>query len=137
MVQWLQDAAASGRISGHQTATYYAPLGEHRRRTLNAAPSASNAQEQTPTHTFGPIDPAEIDAGARVMRREFWLAMSSEENPIHPALHSMRTGALVPLALASLVLGSRGPLVRFFEVSWCRFDISIGSQRLISCDADP
>jgi hypothetical protein len=42
---------------------------------------------------------------------------------------------LVPLALASLVLGSRGPLVGFFEVSCCRFKISIRRLEAHSRDA--
>jgi hypothetical protein len=36
-----------------------------------------------------------------------------------------QTAAFSSLALASLVLGSRGSFTRFFEISCCRFEISI------------
>jgi hypothetical protein len=78
------------------------------------------------TQKYGDPGPAKIDGPVSEIRDDF-RTWTHEEGTSHSALYSAHTQEhLVPLALASLGLGSCRPLVGLFKSSSTAFQIEMG-----------
>jgi hypothetical protein len=79
--------------------------------------------EKAPAPYMGPRGLGQQRAPACRSTRQVSAPAAREGDPLRCGASTPQRS--VPLALASLVLGSRGAFTRFFEISCCRFQISI------------